>query len=781
MTSMGVILVAAGLTLANATGPTATPVRAYEMDPADPMVLPSSVAVDLEGRVYVADGLNDRVVQFDRDGSVAAIVREVGTESLSGPFAVDVDSSGALWIVDERLVARWEPGGRSEVVIRLAETGLGPLDITDIEVTAENIWLVDNDGDRLLRGSRAGSEWRQVDHGDLIYPFKVAVDEAGRAYAIDALNYTVRSYAADGAPMLNLGRRGVAPGRHFRPRGLAASADGVWVSDGELGVVQLFDARGGFEGVLLDRHGELLVLDSPVDLEVAGDRLYVVERDAGRVRELRFAFEAGWRGTAAVDPDIESIDGCTTCHLEWADVVGAYGDLARSARQTGDGPFAGSEGACLSCHDGAVRDSRRLVWTLPGHPMEEPPASALVPEEFPLWRGSIRCRTCHSPHSRAGSGQSHRDALMLRVSDERSELCSACHEEVEDASDGAHPMGAAADSGELIRCEDCHVSHGASGPSLLPIHAEDDVCAACHADLSSRRAGHPLGVGLTDLELPEEAVVGAEGELLCATCHSAHRSSPAAGCGSCHPSKAGHGDADSPVACHKCHVAHGRSPAPQAAGDPTGCQICHAEDAEVGLAGRAPGALGHPVDGAPADDGRPLVCGTCHDPHNPATEGAAACGSCHESAFDSASRGGGHGNLGCHECHPAHAAPPFDADLFADFNLLSRPCLGCHADGRVGASQVEPLAHPPIGGEDLVARWEALVLLPLFDADGGRTAPTENGQIVCASCHLTHGPDQGEQRDHLRRGGWEKPCGACHGEDALWLYRYYHQPGRWLP
>ena len=71
-------------------------------------------------------------------------------------------------------------------------------------------------------------------------------------------------------------------------------------------------------------------------------------------------------------------------------------------------------------------------------------------------------------------------------------------------------------------------------------------------------------------------------------------------------------------------------------------------------------------------------------------------------------------------------------------------------------------------------RWTPLGELPLFDAAGQKVAPTENGDLTCASCHLPHGPDQENEGDSLRRPGWEGPCSACHGDSALLYYRWFH-------
>ncbi len=777
MSGLAAVLVATTVALAATSGPSATPVRTYELSIDDPLLLPTSVAVDGQGTVYVADGVNDRVVQFDADGRLSAVVHVVDGEPLRDPFAVDVDPEGALWIVDEQVVARWEPGGGSEVVVWLGSTELGPVDATDIALTSEHLWLVDNDGHRLLRRPLGGTSWEPIACGEPRHPFKLAMTAGGDVFVVDASSHVVRSCVPADHTGVRLGSRGLEPGRYFRPRGLAASDHGVWVSDSVLGSIQLFSPRGAFEGELRSTSGELLLFRSPVDLAASGDRLYVLERDVGRVTELRVG-----RGSGDSPPDRgrggRALDGCTVCHLEWAVASGPFAEPVRSAQRTADGPFAGSERACLACHDGTVRDSRRVVWALPGHPLGTELDEGTVTDALPLWQGVIRCRTCHSPHSRAGSGQTQRNALMLRVDDEPSELCLACHGEVREVVEGAHPLGQTSASEDPVRCEDCHVSHGASGPSLLPLDAEDAICTACHPQSAVRPGAHPLAVSLDEESTPAGAVVGVGGELLCATCHAAHRASPALACTGCHPSSAGHGASGSEVSCHDCHPAHEEREGPGLPGDPQDCLRCHAEEVASQASSRDPTGAGHPCDGSTVAAGDPLTCASCHDPHAPATGGDSDCGGCHEAEMAS-SIGAGHGGLGCQDCHAAHGEPPYDDGLFTDFDRRSRPCLGCHADASAAVSQVEPTAHPPLGGQDLVSRWEPLGLLPLYDAEGQRAAPEHNGQIVCATCHLTHGPDPDQPRDHLRRSGWRTACSACHGEDALWLYRYFHEPERW--
>ncbi len=71
-------------------------------------------------------------------------------------------------------------------------------------------------------------------------------------------------------------------------------------------------------------------------------------------------------------------------------------------------------------------------------------------------------------------------------------------------------------------------------------------------------------------------------------------------------------------------------------------------------------------------------------------------------------------------------------------------------------------------------RWSALSGLRLFDATGQPAAANAGGTLTCASCHATHGPAP-DGADHLRLPGWKAACSACHGPDALLLYRSFHR------
>ncbi len=351
---------------------------------------------------------------------------------------------------------------------------------------------------------------------------------------------------------------------------------------------------------------------------------------------------------------------------------------------------------------------------------------------------------------------------------------------------------------DRVRCLDCHVSHGAQSETLQRFPTAGDVCMECHEGMVTRASelDHPVGEPLDSWKIPKlrEAgiAMGREGTVVCSSCHAVHSDEPSTrGCVACHEEQRGHGSGREQAACSDCHGVHvGVGPRVERVpteGDPDGCMSCHGRDGDAFEEGCEPGVLGHPLVGA-EHEGEPLTCTTCHDPHRPELDKETACLECHEEQHEAAERGG-HGATTCIECHPVHTAYGFDHTTFPEANRRSWACLDCHSGDRdEDAPQVKDWQHPTPIFDLEGKRWFPLGALPLFDPDGKEVPEGDSGALACATCHWTHGPEAAV--DSLRRSGWEAPCSSCHGDDALPLYRYYHQPQRregiivktlWLP
>lgn len=369
------------------------------------------------------------------------------------------------------------------------------------------------------------------------------------------------------------------------------------------------------------------------------------------------------------------------------------------------------------------------------------------------------------------------------------------------AGHAAHPTGAVQESkaqltrsglrGDLteISCLDCHVPHGATVPGMLTAESLTDGCLSCHTGMSRKPASgtHPWDARTPAAAVRQAkqagAVFGPDDTLTCLSCHTAHgEASPTGTCASCHGGEA-RGGAHDKVACLDCHLVHpgvgNQARRTPAAGDPDGCLSCHAAGRSAATTGVSPGRLGHPVAGATLDNGKALTCRECHEPHGPPVQASVqGCGECHADQRAATQRGG-HGDATCMDCHPVHASSPMQqvrSGVPTDLNPRSRACLACHGPGG-SAKIVEAFDHPSPVFDLNGKRWKPLGNVPLYAKDGTPLAAGVNGDLTCSSCHLTHGPDA-DTKDSLRREGWQPACSSCHGDDALPLYRYFHQPER---
>ncbi len=785
-------------------------VRTFEVTDGAPLVLPTSVAVTDSGTVWVADGVNDRVVGFTPDGAVAEVVDSIDGRPLSSPGAVETRGED-LWVADtggRRIAVRGADG--AERSIEVAPPWGETLDVTDLAVSSDGrwLWLVDNDHHRVIRGDLDDGTWAALGRlgagtGRLRYPFTLALADDGDVYVGDALNGRLSVFTAAGRAGRPIGGYGVSAGQLYRPKGIAAQDGLLWVADGTLGVIQAFDRAGPLVDVLREPDGELLRLANPAGLDVVGDRIFVVEMDEGRVRELRFEAAPGLPRTQSRPGRAARGRECTVCHLELVPELerGDERALIPPPPNHEQQPWVSRPENCQSCHDGTIMDSRKRVWAMPGHPRDqEPEEPMVVPDQLPLTDGMVTCRTCHSAHTLAGSGKAHRDALLLRVDDRPSELCVACHgEPFEDQPPGtSHPTGEleTADGGlSRVECLDCHGAHGTTDEERLVEDERGDACLDCHEEMRTRAPGeHSRGKKVqepaADRTLAKRGLLLPEGRVACLSCHKAHGEVDAAAlCVTCHGGhQAGSGRVHSSASCLDCHAVHvvrrdrvvQRKPSP---GDPTGCLACHGPGtkAEPDLA--RPGTEGHPLldqPGGREQTDPPLTgCPSCHDPHGHSAGDASLCERCHDEREAEMDRGG-HGDATCIECHPAHNEPVL-AHIGDEVNLASRRCLACHAEGSEvehDTPQVDAYQHPSMVFLPDGTSWTPEGALPLYGSDGRELPAGRNGDLVCSSCHLTHGPSAQREATARRRAGWEGECTPCHGPTALSLYLYFHKPDR---
>jgi predicted CXXCH cytochrome family protein len=828
---------------------------------------PTDLAIDEAGTLYVLDSARSQLHVLPADGA------EAETMELEGQPVGLAWGLERLWIphTTEPVVLAMDPSSHQTQRYTLPNA---PADtrLTDIVVTELGL---------LVLSSFGGPWWfdpTRETWAPLQFELPIGTLYLGAGAGDTVIVADVKHDRAllfePGAPdYTELGKWGVWEGSFVHPTGVAAdSRDRIFIADGLLGVVQVFDTQARYLGTL-GRGDQLLNLQHPMGVAVRDDRLWVADAGTGRVVSVevddRTSPLSGWEMYERKLPRISLMEGRST-------------------------PRTRLEEACWSCHDGSVQPPAP-IWnsSLEQHPVTIEPEKD-IPQPFILDDdGKMYCGTCHIPHRMEELDDDSGDLeVFLRTPRARSELCLACHPDViaevrklegptpEDqlghllgdvpgdvARSGA---GAIAHEIERVECMDCHSPHGAVGEMLLESdEAAMSGCQRCHEGVSSEHADHthPVGEPLEDSSaaaaLRSRGVfLGAGGEVTCLTCHDIHRSGADSWltmalenherCVLCHEDQArlqgnGHDLRDGPqghvatacLACHDLHEALGPSLQRQGGtrDDPTGCLSCHRRGGESEIAIDPREA--HPLfDDNPAPDRLPSVgakgsmalgaegamgCTTCHDPHaspqggsNEAMlripgEAAEGCLACHEDLRpvqgsdhdmrstdsrwiqrrdDPMERGGF--CLACHGMHegggwrglvsPAGGTPGLDASTAA--------CLGCHEQGNAAdGTVVEVFEHP----EDLLLTtaklpWDNSGELPLYDDAGNRTEDNDLGAITCMTCHNPHvwspkkgdasGHGDGDTQSSFLRDGWEGFCSGCHGEEALEVYRYFHDPER---
>ena len=436
------------------------------------MYWPSGVAVDLGGRLWVADSANRRVLRFDAaagksSGAAADGVlgqpdftsdgRATSAQGLGYADGVAVSGDGRLWVADSannRVLRFNAAAGKPNGAAADGVLGQGNFTTTRpitaalleaprgvaVDPTTGKLFVADTNNNRVLRfashaslisGAPAEAVLGQPDfmsYGAALtaqgmsLPSGVAVDRDGRLWVADTDNYRVLRFDAAAGKTNGAAADGVLGQPDFTsrsdvrtaqqmtaPYGVALDRDGrLWVSDLGNNRVLRFDAAAGkangaaADGVLgqstfmiktrvLSAQG----MSDPFGVAVDGDgRLWVA--DYGNNRVLRFDAAAGKPNGAAADgvlgqPDFTSgasavsahgvtnpsgvaVDGdgrlwvvdSTSSRMLWFDAAGGLPNGAHASGVLGQPDFTSGAPATsaqgLSKPQGVAADAGGGVW-----------------------------------------------------------------------------------------------------------------------------------------------------------------------------------------------------------------------------------------------------------------------------------------------------------------------------------------------------------------------------------------------------------------------------------
>ena len=269
------------------------------------LVVPYGVAVDSEGRVYVADSKVRAVFIFDTQTKDLQLLKNGSDARFGWITGLTIDDSDRLFVADSSMkrVLVFTPDHKLEGSITEGMVSPGGMAIDNEnrylyvpDAELDQVLVYDADPPyKLLRRMGTGSKDHSLTApGEFAKPTNVAVDKDGNLYVSDTLNFRVEVFDAEGHFLRTFGKAGDGPGYFARPKGIAIDGDGhVWVADGMQNRVQVFTPEGklliwmGGAGKLPGQFSALAGLAIDKD-----NRVFTSEQYPGRVQMFQYINDA---------------------------------------------------------------------------------------------------------------------------------------------------------------------------------------------------------------------------------------------------------------------------------------------------------------------------------------------------------------------------------------------------------------------------------------------------------------------------------------------------------
>ncbi len=258
----------------------------------DLLQLPSDVAVDRKGRIYILDGTDSIVRIYSKSGKPLSTLGDQSTLNL--PMGLDVSPDGGVLVADSgnHRVVFFPVAAANPVLFDLPIPVDGnPADPTDVVFGQhyDTFFVVDNDNHRVLALDMEGrvlwSSGRMGRNpGEFRFPFMLDRNKEGNIFIVEVINTRVQVLDKDGEYVRFIGDWGIEAGQFFRPKGVTVESLGkLFVSDSYLGVIQIFTTGGEFVGAVGDETGTLRKFTTPMGITASGKRLHVIEMYSNRL------------------------------------------------------------------------------------------------------------------------------------------------------------------------------------------------------------------------------------------------------------------------------------------------------------------------------------------------------------------------------------------------------------------------------------------------------------------------------------------------------------------
>ena len=203
---------------------------------------PTDLHLSQTGDIFVSDGNGKKVVQYDKDASKVRVFEDA--ENLNRPVAVTTDKRGLRIFVADGLYDRVVAFNRAGVSLYgIGSRGDGPGNFRNIRAMIQGpdglLYVVDGISRQINVFGLDGSYMTTFGKETFTDPGGIAVDDEGRVYLSDGFNHRIVIFANNRVAEV-YGKPGNGPGEFQNPGNLAYHQGRLYVADRQNGRIQVF-------------------------------------------------------------------------------------------------------------------------------------------------------------------------------------------------------------------------------------------------------------------------------------------------------------------------------------------------------------------------------------------------------------------------------------------------------------------------------------------------------------------------------------------------------------